>query len=174
MYRAWGLFRHVAKIGFPPPFVALSYAPESPPAPGFLGFAPIPPGPEKRFPCPSCAHLQKISWKREGPPDNPAPQHQISFARNRPDFLHVEVAAKSQRPRSEFATLNRALPIECRSTLPARKAPGAAGRPARYSALLPRHPLQIHFPDLIRAPAAIPRAEISGTGAQPQIGNHSF
>src|SRR5258708_1270632 len=129
MYRAWGLFRHIAKIGFPLPFVALSYAPESPPAPGFLDFVPIPPGPEKRFPSPSCLHSQKISWKREGPPDSPAPQRQISVARNRPDFLHVEVAAKSQRPRSAFATLNRALPIHCRSTLPARNPPRSAPGP---------------------------------------------
>src|SRR5260370_35883912 len=174
MYRSWGLFRHVAKIGFPLPFVALSYAPESPPAPGFLDFAPIPPGPEKRFPSPSCLHSQKISWKREGPPDSPAPQRRISVARNRPDFLHVEVAAKSQRPRSEFATLNRALSIECRSTLPARKAPGAACRPARDSALLPRNRRQIQFPDLIRAPAALPRAGISGAGVAPHIGHWSF
>src|ERR1700739_761597 len=174
MCRAWGLCRPSAEMNSLLALALLSYALESPPAPGFLGFVPIPRGPEKRFPCPSCAHLQKISWKREGPPDNPAPQRHISFARNRPDFLHGEVAAKSQRPRSEFATLNRALPNECRSTLPARKAPGAADRPARYSALLSRHPLQIQVPDLIRAPAAIPRAEIWGTGARPQIGTRSF
>src|SRR6267378_2312048 len=174
MRRALGLCRPSGQMNSPLALAFWPYAPVSHLAPGFLDFAPIPPGPEKRFPSPSCLHSQKISWKREGPPDSPAPQRQISVARNRPDFLRVEVAAKSQRPRPEFATWNRALPIECRSTLPARKAPGAAGRPARYSALLPRHPLQIQFPDLIRAPAAIPRAEISGTGVQPQIGNRSF